>query len=83
MTPAPKLTPYFFSHLIKVRTNLPFKQTLGRLDLSGQMVKWAVELGEYEVEFEPRMAIKAHALAKLPARDYLDKRKERMEGFCR
>ncbi|XP_057766647.1 uncharacterized protein LOC130987060 [Salvia miltiorrhiza] len=27
------------------------------------MVKWAVELGEYDVEYEPRMAIKAQALA--------------------
>lgn len=37
-----KLRPYFLSHLIKVRTNLPFKQMLGRPDLSGRMVKWAV-----------------------------------------
>ncbi|XP_057786780.1 uncharacterized protein LOC131004173 [Salvia miltiorrhiza] len=27
------------------------------------MVKWAVELGKYDVEYEPRMAIKAQALA--------------------
>ncbi|XP_057811730.1 uncharacterized protein LOC131025967 [Salvia miltiorrhiza] len=27
------------------------------------MVKWAVELGEYDVEYEPRMTIKAQALA--------------------
>ncbi|XP_057780009.1 uncharacterized protein LOC130998614 [Salvia miltiorrhiza] len=27
------------------------------------MVKWAVELGEYDVEYEPRTAIKAQALA--------------------
>lgn len=63
MTSARKLRLYFLSHLIKVRINLPFKQTLGRPDLSGRMVKWAVELGEYEIEFEPYMPIKAQALA--------------------
>lgn len=63
MTTARKLRPYFLSHVIKVRTNLPIKQTLGRPDLLGRMVKWAVELGEYEVEFEPWTAIKAQALA--------------------
>lgn len=36
---------------------------MGRPDLSGRMVKWAVvELGEYDVEFEPITAIKAQAL---------------------
>lgn len=29
----------------------------------GRMVKWAIELSEYDVEFEPRAAIKAQALA--------------------
>lgn len=68
MITARKLRQNFLSHLIKVRTNLPFKQNLGRLDLSGLMVKWAVELGEYEIEFELRTAIKAQALA-----DFLQK----------
>lgn len=66
MTTVQKLRPYFLSHLIKVRTTLSFKQTLGRPDLSGQMVKWAVELGEYEVEFEPRTTMKVQALADFP-----------------
>ncbi|XP_057785571.1 uncharacterized protein LOC131003111 [Salvia miltiorrhiza] len=63
MVTARKLRPYFLSHRVVVRTSLPFKQVLGRPDLSGRMVKWAVELGEYDVEYEPRTAIKAQALA--------------------
>lgn len=63
MTRAHKLRPYFLSHLIKVHTYLTFKQTLGRPDLSSRMVKWVVELGEYDVEFEPQTTIKAQALA--------------------
>ncbi|XP_057808738.1 uncharacterized protein LOC131023214 [Salvia miltiorrhiza] len=63
MVTARKLRPYFLSHHVVVRTALPFKQVLGRPDLSGHMVKWAVELGEYDVDYEPRMAIKVQALA--------------------
>ncbi|XP_057808573.1 uncharacterized protein LOC131023048 [Salvia miltiorrhiza] len=63
MVTARKLRPYFLSHRVVVRTALPFRQVLGRPDLSGRMVKWAVELGEYDVEYELRTAIKAQALA--------------------
>ncbi|XP_057808690.1 uncharacterized protein LOC131023162 [Salvia miltiorrhiza] len=62
MVTARKLRHYFLSHRVVVRTVLPFEQVLGRPDLSGRMVKWAVELGEYDVDYEPRMAI-AQALA--------------------
>lgn len=63
MTTSRKLRAYFLSHLIKFCTNLSFKQTLGRPDLSVQMVMWAVELGEYKIEFEPCTTIKAQTLA--------------------
>lgn len=66
ITMARKLCPYFLSHVVRVLTNLSFKKTLGRpdlSDLSGRMVKWVVELGKYEVEFESRAAIKAQVLA--------------------
>lgn len=39
MTMARKLRPYFPSYVIKVRTNLPCKKTLGRPDLPGRIVK--------------------------------------------
>ncbi|XP_057770926.1 uncharacterized protein LOC130990714 [Salvia miltiorrhiza] len=63
MITARKLRPYFLSHKVIVRTALPFQQILGRPDLAGRMVKWAIELGEYDVMFEPRTTIKAQALA--------------------
>ncbi|XP_057775305.1 uncharacterized protein LOC130994277 [Salvia miltiorrhiza] len=63
MITARKLRPYFLSHKVIVRTIIPFRQILGRPDLVGKMVKWAIELGEYEVEFEPRTTIRAQALA--------------------
>ncbi|XP_057808674.1 uncharacterized protein LOC131023143 [Salvia miltiorrhiza] len=63
MITARKLRPYFLSHKVIVRTIIPLRQILGRPDLAGKMVKWAIELGEYEVEFEPRTTIRAQALA--------------------
>ncbi|XP_073129090.1 uncharacterized protein [Henckelia pumila] len=32
-------------------------------DASGRLVKWVVELGEYDIEYKPRAAIKAQALS--------------------
>lgn len=42
---ARRLKPYFLGHSIIVRTNFPLITTLGKIDVSGRMVKWAVELG--------------------------------------
>ncbi|KAL2228426.1 UNVERIFIED_CONTAM: hypothetical protein Sindi_1822300 [Sesamum indicum] len=53
---ARRLCPYFLSHPIGVKTNLSLKQTLGKPDTSGLLVKWAVKLkgtfeeGTYQAE---------------------------------
>ncbi|KAL2237494.1 UNVERIFIED_CONTAM: Transposon Tf2-12 polyprotein [Sesamum indicum] len=63
ITAARKLMPYFQSHQVVVLTNHPLKQVLASPEVSGRMVKWAVELSEFGVEFQPRPAIKAQTLA--------------------
>ncbi|XP_011081468.1 uncharacterized protein LOC105164513 [Sesamum indicum] len=58
-----KLQPYFQSHPIVVLTNHPLKQVMSKPDTSGRMIKWAVELGEFDIEFQTRNAIKAQVFA--------------------
>ncbi|CAA0840386.1 Unknown protein, partial [Striga hermonthica] len=60
---ARKLRPYFQEHSITVRTSYPLRQILHRPDTSGRMVKWAIELGQFDIHYQPRTAIKAQALS--------------------
>jgi len=63
LTSARKLRPYFQTHPIVVRTNIPLRSVLFKPDLAGRMTRWAVELSEYDVRYEPRTAIKGQVLA--------------------
>ncbi|XP_071924104.1 uncharacterized protein [Coffea arabica] len=60
---ARKLRTYFQAHPVVVITDQPLKQILSKPESSGRMVKWAVELSEYDLGYRPRTAIKAQALA--------------------
>ncbi|GLT79171.1 hypothetical protein SLA2020_506680 [Shorea laevis] len=63
VTSARKLRPYFQSHPIIVLTNQPLRQILQKPECSGRLIKWAVELREFEITFQQRSAIRAQALA--------------------
>ncbi|KAJ8464738.1 hypothetical protein OPV22_027290 [Ensete ventricosum] len=58
-----KLRPYFQTHPIKVITDQPLPQILSKFDVAGRMLKWSVELGEFDIEYEPRKTIKDQVLA--------------------
>ncbi|MCS5023626.1 hypothetical protein L2V44_14130, partial [Staphylococcus aureus] len=70
VTAARKLRPYFQAHKIIIPTDFPLKQTLQKPDVSGRLIKWSIELGEYDLEFRTRSAIKSQALADFIAEGY-------------
>ncbi|GAV64417.1 hypothetical protein CFOL_v3_07935 [Cephalotus follicularis] len=59
ITTTRKLRPYFQSHTIKVLIDKPLRQVLAKPDTSRRLVKWSIELGEYDVRYEARATIKS------------------------
>ena len=59
MVAARKLRPYFQAHPVVVITSFPIKLVLHKPEVYGQLAKWAVELGEYDIIFQPATAIKS------------------------
>ncbi|XP_074352141.1 uncharacterized protein LOC141691308 [Apium graveolens] len=55
--------PYFQAHRKEVRTAYPLRHILYKTESYGRMLKWAVELGQFDLEYCPRTAIKGQALA--------------------
>ncbi|KAJ0489324.1 putative nucleotidyltransferase, Ribonuclease H [Helianthus annuus] len=60
---ARRLRRYFQAHPIQVVTDQPVKNVLEKPENSGRLAKWAVELGEHNITYVPRKAIKAQVLA--------------------
>ena len=58
-----KLAHYFHAHTVVVLTEFPLKVLFEKADFTGRTLKWAVELGQYDIKFQPRTVIKAQALA--------------------
>jgi len=55
---AQRLCHYFQSFTVIVRTDLPIRKVLQKLDVAGRMVCWAIELSEFDVQYEPKGPIK-------------------------
>ncbi|XP_063948059.1 uncharacterized protein LOC135152159 [Daucus carota subsp. sativus] len=60
---ARKLRPYFQAHKIEVRTSYPLRQIMHKPEATGRLMKWAIELGQFDLEYKPRATIKGQALA--------------------
>ncbi|MCI78305.1 maturase K, partial [Trifolium medium] len=41
----------------------PIKSLLGRPDMAGRMLKWSLELSEFDIRYESRKSLKAQVLA--------------------
>ena len=58
-----KLRQYFQANPILVMTDQPIKKPMNKPEAVGRMVQWAIELSQFDIEYHPRTAIKAQALA--------------------
>nr|XP_009392283.1 PREDICTED: uncharacterized protein LOC103978277 [Musa acuminata subsp. malaccensis] len=58
-----KLRPYFHAHTIEVITDQLLQQVLSKFDVAGRLLKWSVELGEFDIHYIPRTAIKTQSVA--------------------
>ncbi|XP_072061995.1 uncharacterized protein [Arachis hypogaea] len=63
ITTARRLRHYFQSHTIIVRTDQPLRQILTRPELVGRLIKWSVELSEFDIQYESRKTLKSQVLA--------------------
>ena len=63
VTTARKLRPYFQAHTIEVPPEYPMKQVLHKQEVSERLMKWAIELSEFDIRYKPKMAIKGQVLA--------------------
>nr|XP_009421106.1 PREDICTED: uncharacterized protein LOC104000717 [Musa acuminata subsp. malaccensis] len=55
--------PVYYAHPVEVITDQPLRQVLSKFDVAGRLLKWAVELGEHDIQYVPRTAIKAQSVA--------------------
>ncbi|XP_072090422.1 uncharacterized protein [Arachis hypogaea] len=44
-----RLRPYFQGHTIIVKTEQPLQQVLSKPELAGRLIKWAIELSEFDI----------------------------------
>jgi ribonuclease HI len=63
VTAARKLRPYFQAHTIVLLTNHPLRKAMNKPDAAGRLIQWSIELSEFDIDYRPRTAIKAQALA--------------------
>ena len=64
---ARRMCMYFQNHRIIVITDYPIMKILAKPDLARQMIRWIVELLEFDIKYQPRRAIKSQALANFVA----------------
>jgi hypothetical protein len=58
-----KLRHYFQAHKIVVVTSYPLRAILRNSNATGNIAKWAAELAGFQLDFQPRHAIKSQILA--------------------
>ena len=62
VTTARKLRPYFQAHTIEISTKYLMKQVLHKPETLGRLMKWVIELSEFDIRYKPKTAIKGQIL---------------------
>ena len=57
-----KLKHYFHEHPITVVSSAPLGDIIQNREATGQVAKWAIEIGPHNLKYPPRTAIKSQAL---------------------
>jgi len=60
---ARRLCHYFQSFTVIVMTDLPIRKVLQKPDVARRMLRWAVQLSEFDVQYEPKGPIKGQFYA--------------------
>ena len=76
---ARRLRPYFQAHPVTVLTDMPLRSKFSKPDLSGRMMKYAIELSTYRVQFQPRETKKVQVIANFIVK-YASRFKDQEEG---
>ena len=63
VTATQKLRPYFQAHTIKILTEYPMKQVLHKPETYVRLMKWAIEVSEFNIRYKPKTTIKGQILA--------------------
>ena len=63
VTTSRKLRPYFQAHTVEVPTEYPMKQILHKLETSRRLMKWDIELSEFDIRYKPKTVVKGQILA--------------------
>ena len=57
-----RLRPYFQAHTIEIPTEHPMKQILHKPETSRRLIKWVIELNEFDIRYKTRTAVKGWVL---------------------
>ena len=58
VTTSRKLRPYFQAHTVEVSIEYPMKQILHKPETSRRLIKWAIDLSEFDIRYKPRTTVK-------------------------
>ena len=63
VTIARKLKPYFQAHTVIILIDKPIRRAMSSLEAIGRMTLWVIELSEFDIQYQPCMAIKEQVIA--------------------